>query len=186
MRASVLGYLARVPSPNVLAERLEAATVLDKPAEKIAAVLDKTMGAGSVKPLLRGDWLGHTIHPLLTDVTIGTWTSALVLDLLRKDGANALVATGLLALPAVLATGWSDWHDEEKRSPAIRRAGLVHAATNAVGANLQVASLAARRRGERGRGFMLSAVAMGFIGAGGWLGGHLTYERGSRVEPQSP
>lgn len=158
-------------------------TSLDAPAGVLAGALDKTM-TGPVKPVLRGDWLGHALHPLLTDVPIGTWTSALLLDLTGSDekAAAKLIAAGLVVTPAVLATGWSDWHDGQGDSPSIRRTGIVHAVTNAAGVGLQVASLAARGRGDRGRGAMLSMAAMAFLGAGGWLGGHLTYARGSRVE----
>lgn len=155
---------------------------LDTPAAAISRVLDKTAGSPA-KPVLRGDWLGHAVHPLLTDIPIGTFTSALVLDLLGadQDAATALVGVGLAATPAVLATGWSDWHDEEKRSSAIRRTGLVHAFVNAVGVNLHIASLLARRSGDRARGTALSAAGLAFLGVGGWLGGDLTYGKGSRV-----
>ena len=38
-------------------------------------------GNGKRGSVLRGEWLGHAVHPLLTDVVLGTWTSAHVLDL---------------------------------------------------------------------------------------------------------
>jgi len=31
-------------------------------------------GSGALKAALRGDWMGHALHPLLTDTVIGTWT----------------------------------------------------------------------------------------------------------------
>jgi hypothetical protein len=33
-----------------------------------------------VKNFLHGTWLGHPLHPVLTDVPIGAWTTALALD----------------------------------------------------------------------------------------------------------
>lgn len=167
-------------TPGVIIDDLEA---LDAPAATIASVLDPVMQSPA-KPLLRGDWLGHSVHPVLTDVPIGTWTSAMLLDLLGQDGraASVLVGAGLLSIPPVLATGWSDWHEEQGASPAIRRSGIVHAVTNVVGIGLQVASLKARRDGFRVRGALLTMAGLGATGAGGWLGGHLTYSKGSRVE----
>ena len=44
------------------------------------------------------------------------------------------------------------------------------------------ASLAARAGGARGRGKLLALAGMGAIGAGGYLGGHLTYAEGVGVD----
>jgi nitrite reductase/ring-hydroxylating ferredoxin subunit len=60
--------------------------------------------------------------------------------------------------------------------------GLVHATVNATALALQVASLAARRRGARGRGIALSAVSFGALTFGGWLGGHLIHAHGVSVD----
>lgn len=170
-------------TPTVLAERLEAVEALDAPAAAIAGVVRSV--TEPVKPLLSGAWLGHAIHPVLTDVPIGTWTSALLLDVLGgSDGrgaADKLVGIGLLATVPTVITGWSDWGDEQERSPAIRRAGIAHAACNAAGAGLMAVSLAARRRGDRGTGLLWSAAGMAFMGTGAWLGGHLSYTRGAGV-----
>ena len=40
----------------------------------------------------------------------------------------------------------------------------------------------ARKRGARGRGRLLSLAGSSALGAGGWLGGHLTYTLGAGVE----
>src|SRR5262245_32470025 len=56
-----------------------------------------------VRPWLSGDWLGHALHPLLTDVTIGCWTSAFVLDVVggraARRNARMLIGLGLLSVP---------------------------------------------------------------------------------------
>ncbi len=168
----------------MITDDLEA---LDAPAAAIAGALDPVMHSPA-KPLLRGDWLGHAVHPLLSDVPIGTFTSALLLDLLGADAdaAATLLGIGVASVPAVAITGWSDWHEEEAKSSAIRRSGIVHAVLNIAGAGLQIASLAARRDGARGRGTALTMAGLGLTGAAGWLGGHLTYAKGSRVETDAP
>jgi hypothetical protein len=44
-----------------------------------------------------------------------------------------------------------------------------------------VASYAARKRGARGRGKLLSLTGSAVLGCGGWLGGHLSYTLGAGV-----
>jgi hypothetical protein len=39
------------------------------------------VGRGKLKDALSGTWLGHALHPLLTDVVIGSFVSATLLDL---------------------------------------------------------------------------------------------------------
>src|SRR4029434_8941566 len=39
-----------------------------------------------IRDFLHGTWLGHPLHPVLTDVPLGAWTVAMVLDL--KGGRN--------------------------------------------------------------------------------------------------
>ena len=46
--------------------------------ERVAGII----GSGPVKDALSGTWLGHAVHPMLTDLPIGFWTSAFTLDLL--------------------------------------------------------------------------------------------------------
>jgi nitrite reductase/ring-hydroxylating ferredoxin subunit len=119
---------------------------------------------------------------MLTDVVIGSFTSASLLDLLAPGadgrGRQRLVAVGLAAYLPTAATGVNDWADTEPVSAAVRRAGLVHAASNAVGASLYAASWSAARRGDRGRGTLLGLAGMTVMMAGGYLGGHLSLTRG--------
>lgn len=175
--------LVTKPLASAAAERLEGLTVLDPPAQKIGKLIRGAVPDGPVKDGLSGTWLGHALHPLLTDVPIGAYVSALVLDLTGEgSAADKLIAFGLAATPAVLATGWSDWADSEMGDAAVRRAGLFHAALNGSATALMGASLVSRRRGDRGRGRLLSLAGAGLLGGGGWLGGHLSYARGIGVD----
>ncbi|MGI8622808.1 MAG: DUF2231 domain-containing protein [Solirubrobacteraceae bacterium] len=173
---------------NAAAERLEGVQALDLPARTIGTLVRRAIPPGPAKTALSGAWLGHALHPLLTDVPIGTFTSAVLLDLLggrgSEDSADKLIALGIVSVPGVVATGWSDWADEEARSPAIRRAGVVHAVLNVASVGMMGASLLARRGGDRARGKALALAGMGVMGSAGWLGGHLSYTKGSRVEPE--
>jgi nitrite reductase/ring-hydroxylating ferredoxin subunit/uncharacterized membrane protein len=138
--------------------------------------------SGPVKDALAGTWLGHAVHPMLTDVVIGSFTSASLLDLLAPgdDGtaSERLIALGIAAYLPTAAAGVNDWADTEVVDDGIRRAGLVHANANLVALTLYTASLRARRRGARGRGAALGFAGLAVLMAGGYLGGHLSFNKG--------
>jgi nitrite reductase/ring-hydroxylating ferredoxin subunit len=118
---------------------------------------------------------------MLTDVVIGSFTSATLLDLLAPGDGSAserLIGVGLAAYLPTAAAGINDWADSEPVGDAVRRAGLVHAASNAAAALLYTASLRARRRGARGRGALLGLAGMGVLLTGGYLGGHMSLSKG--------
>jgi nitrite reductase/ring-hydroxylating ferredoxin subunit/uncharacterized membrane protein len=161
---------------------IESAEVLDPVAEKAGKTVRGALPSGPVKDALSGTWLGHAVHPMLTDVVIGSFTAASLLDLLAPGGdgraAERLIALGLAAYAPTAAAGANDWADSEPVDDTVRRAGLVHAGCNAVGATFYAASLRARRRGARGRGAVLGFAGMAVMAAGGWLGGHLSLSKG--------
>ncbi len=165
------------------AERLGRIAALDR-AAKPAGNLVKRLAPPKtpVKDVLSGTWLGHPLHPLLTDIPIGSFTSATVLDLVGGAGArpaaDRLVEAGLLASIPTAASGAADWSDTYGKE---MRTGVVHAAANTAGVVLYTASAVARRRGRRG-----AAVAFGIAGlttmtVGGYVGGFLGYGRGVGV-----
>jgi nitrite reductase/ring-hydroxylating ferredoxin subunit/uncharacterized membrane protein len=172
--------------PHVLSERIASIKALDRPAKVIGKQVRGLMPAGGgVKDVLSGTWMGHALHPLMTDIPIGTWTSATLLDLFggraSRPAAQRLIGVGLAAAAPTAWTGWSDWADSEPGDDAVRRIGLVHAAANGTAALLYGASLAARRRGSHATGVLLGLAGAGAMGAGGWLGGDLAFARGVGV-----
>jgi nitrite reductase/ring-hydroxylating ferredoxin subunit/uncharacterized membrane protein len=165
-----------------LVRAIESAEVLDPVAKWAGNNVRSMVPSGPVKDALSGTWLGHALHPMLTDVVIGSFTAASLLDLLAPgdDGraSERLIALGLAAYLPTAAAGVNDWADSEPVDDTVRRTGLVHAASNAVGAALYTASLRARRRGARGRGAALGLAGMAVMSAGGYLGGHLSLSKG--------
>ena len=158
---------------------------LDPVGEKLGKLVrDATQKPKRLKELLSGSWLGHPVHPLLTDVTIGTLTSALLLDWLGGDdsrpAARRLIGIGLLSATPVVASGASDWGDAEPADESVRRIGIVHATSNAIATTLFAASYAARRRGQDGR--LLALAGGAALSAGGYLGGHLAFAEGVGVD----
>ena len=166
-----------------LAERIGKVEALDRVAKPLAGAAGKLIPTGSArKDRLSGSGLGHPLHPLLTDVPIGAYTAATILDLVggrrSRDAVDILLAVGIAATLPTAAAGLSDWADTYG---ADQRTGVVHAAANVAGLSLFSASLAARRTGHRGLGRVLSLAGMGAMAAGGYLGGHLSYARGVGV-----
>src|SRR3954462_944371 len=163
------------PSPfTPLVDAAEAARALDPIGEKVGKTVRGAISPGALKDTLSGTWLGHALHPMLTDVVIGSFMSASLLDLLGGDddgtAAERLISIGIAAYGPTALTGVNDWADAEPVDDTVRRVGLVHAATNSVALTLYISSLAARRRGARGRGKLLSLAGGGALAAAGWLG----------------
>lgn len=158
-----------------LTERLEALEGLDGLAGAVADAVGKLVPPGAVKNALSGTFLGHSLHPVLTDLPIGTWTSAALLDVLGgEDSAKAaelLVGLGILTSLPTAASGFSDWADTQEGE---RRVGLLHALSNTAALGLLGGSYAARRRGNHRTGVLLGLVGTGVASFGAYLGGHLT------------
>lgn len=166
-----------------LAERTERLSALDNFAGPLARTADRAMRRARLKQVLSGTWLGHPLHPLATDMVIGSWTMAAILDLRRSDdsvgAAKTLVGVGVLAAVPTAASGVSDWADT--RDPGVRRMGLVHAASNVVALALNASSYLARRGGRRAVGARLTRASALPLTIGGFLGAHMAYARGVGV-----
>jgi len=179
----VTGTARRQLTPlEPLIRALESARVLDAPARVVGRAARAVLSPGRVKDTLSGTWLGHALHPLLTDLVIGSFVSATLLDVIGGDDAGPaserLIVVGIAAYGPTALTGVSDWSDSEAVDDRVRRTGLLHAATNAAALSLYTASLAARRRGDRTQGAVLGAAGMSVLLAAGYLGGHLSYAVG--------
>ena len=164
------------------AERLGGLERLDAPAGAAAKAVQQVVGQGALKDLLSGTRLGHPLHPMLTDIPIGTLASASVLDLLAKErgqpAADVLVALGLLSALPTAAAGAVDWSDSYGPD---QRVGAVHAVANVIGLGLYGWSLRARRRGDRRTATALGLAGMTSMAVGGYLGGYLSHSRGVGV-----
>jgi nitrite reductase/ring-hydroxylating ferredoxin subunit len=160
-------------------ERIEALDALDGPGKAAGKAIRDALPAGAVREALSGTWLGHALHPLMTDFTIGSFLSATLLDVLGGDtdgrAARRLIAIGLASYGPTVATGLGDWADAEIADARVRRVGIVHAVSNSVAVGCFASSLATRRAGRTGRGKLLSLGGLGALTVGGYLGAHLSY-----------
>ena len=169
--------------------RLEEATALDGAVSALQPRIKAVFGTGTRGEVLRGEWLGHAVHPLLTDVVLGTWTSASLLDLLGGPAwsapAQRLVGIGLAAAGPTAWTGWAEWSEAGSRD---KRVGLVHAVTNGLAIGVYAASYVTRRNDRHGAGARLALAGATISAVGAYLGGHLAEARkvGSRHRAFEP
>ena len=163
---------------------LESFEALDPVALKLAKAVGNAVPEGAPRDALSGTWLGHALHPLLTDVVVGSFISATLLDVLGGDDGRAserLIEVGLAASAPTVASGLTDWTFTVFGDRRARPVGLVHATANLTATALYAASLAARRRGAQTRGKLLGAAGGAALSVGGFLGGHLSFTRGVGV-----
>jgi uncharacterized membrane protein len=168
-----------------LPEALDRADALDRVAVPVFERLDAAVGDTSAAPMLQGRWLGHPLHPVLTDVPIGCWTSAWLIDVFGRpehdDLATWFIGLGVVAAVPTALSGWASWL---RLPPEMRRTGVVHAAANSVATGLYLASWRARRSGNRWRGVRLAQAGATVATAGAFLGGHLAF--GTDDGPRTP
>jgi nitrite reductase/ring-hydroxylating ferredoxin subunit/uncharacterized membrane protein len=140
--------------------------------------------ARHVADVLHGTWLGHPVHPILTDFTIGAWGIGAMFDAVglktgsrraRRMGTTLAKVGVVSAIPTIL-TGLVDYSRIQR--PASKAATL-HAIINDVNLGLYLLSIRERSRGNYRAGATISLFGMGFVVAASWLGGHLVY--GHRV-----
>ncbi|MGH8922532.1 MAG: Rieske 2Fe-2S domain-containing protein [Acidimicrobiales bacterium] len=175
--------MRRLPVLPELVESLKGLSVLDGLSGPVAKIVGRATASPPVKNLLSGTFLGHPLHPLLTDLPIGTWVSAATLDLVggkaAGKAARKLTGLGVLAALPTAAAGLSDW--SETYGPD-QRLGIAHGLGNLAATALQASSYLARRRGRRGLGALLGLSALGLTVGASYLGGHLSFGRGVGVD----
>lgn len=159
---------------DVITDRLEKAEALDGAAGAARDTVSRLLTNQTLKDALHGVWLGHSLHPALAQLTLGSYTSAAILDGLRagRRESSALIAVGLASTLPTVAAGWADYADGHEEQ---QRVGIVHAATNGAAVALFATALVQRSRGGEGR--WASVLGGAVAGIGAWLGGHLAYRQ---------
>jgi nitrite reductase/ring-hydroxylating ferredoxin subunit len=158
----------------------------DPLAKRLQPLINRAVSAPSVHNFLDGVWLGAPLHPPLTDVPVGAWTTALLLDTgaaLSGDrdlgaAADRALAVGTIAAVPTALTGLNDLRDLTGQS---RRIAMVHALANVLGLSLSTASLACRHTGRRGLARGLSGLGYLTSSVAAHLGGELSFGLGIRV-----
>ncbi len=179
------------PLRHIIGEVVESQTWLDKLAAPFQSWILKLFGqpgqsSRKIKDLLNGTWFGHSLHPVLTDVPLGAWTSMMALDLagLSKEDEGAsrssdlLLLLGIVGATGAAVTGVTDWSDLEGTD---RRVGFLHGLLNGSVLLINIASLALRLTGKRRAGVALSTT--GYLASlfSAYLGGELAFAKGIGV-----
>src|SRR6201992_3340156 len=158
--------------------------------DQLTAVLGPWRERHQGNPVLElmhgGRWLGHPLHPALSDLPIGLWAGALILDVTDRDPAPRsgiepaalFSAAGIATAVATAATGVVDWTVSDDQD---RRVGLFHGVLNTAALGLQGMSLAARLAGHRRTALGLGTAGLPVTGAAAYLGGHLVFAKAVMV-----
>ncbi len=135
--------------------------------------------------LLHGTWLGHPLHPLITDVVVGGATASVLLLVLSWFGIDGLylplawiLALTSLAALAAMASGLTDFKDTFGDEQNV--AGL-HGLTNIVGSlGIFVAFFAAAFELP---GLLAVSLLAGYavLSTGAFIGGHVVFRFGTAV-----
>lgn len=153
-----------------------------KPVEKTVEQVFAGERGRNVKDALHGRWLGHPLHPVLTDIPIGAWTMAQVFDTLGATrrtraydtAARICITTGLVGAVGAAVTGLADWSDTGRDS---RRIGFIHGMINVAATTLFLTSAVMRRRRKTSAAVAASSTGYAVAMAGAYLGGALVYQR---------
>ena len=172
MSETALDTIAAQPGLQQIADPLSAA---------VHRVYEAAGGTGrQIKNAVHGVWLGHPLHPVLTDVPLGAWTTALVFDTAEATtgdrtcahAADIAVGIGVAGAVGAAITGLTDWSETDGQA---KRLGLVHGLMNLTATSLYVKSLVMRGNGEREGGRAYGLAGFLLAGAAAYLGGALVY-----------
>jgi nitrite reductase/ring-hydroxylating ferredoxin subunit/uncharacterized membrane protein len=168
---------------------VEAMPFLDEIGEAVQPEVQKAVNAGgtTARNVLDGVWLEAPLHPVMTDVPIGSWTAALVFDGLDlatgkrplQHAADASLVFGTLGALGAAITGISDWR---YLSGGSRKMGVAHGLLNSIGLALSIVSLVQRATGRRNAGHLTFLTGYSISGMAAHLGGELSYHYGLRVD----
>ena len=159
-----------------------------RPVENVLGTTANLLFGGSsaicqkVRDFLHGTPLGHPLHPVVTDVPVGAWTAAAVLDayeLATEDerfapGADLAVEVGLAGAVLAVASGLNDWNCTSGKP---KRVGALHALCNIAATACYVASVWQRRNDCRRAGLTTGLAGYAIAFAGAYLGGHLVFNQ---------
>ena len=141
-----------------------------------------------LQDFLNGSWLGHPLHPVLTDVVVGAATVAVMLDVLRivfrvpglELATTWTVALTVLSALGTIVTGLTDFKDTAPGSNSRNVAGL-HGLINIGGTALFAVALVLRLLDHNNWAALIFVVGYGVVSVGAFIGGHVVFKYGEMV-----
>jgi nitrite reductase/ring-hydroxylating ferredoxin subunit/uncharacterized membrane protein len=169
-------------------QAIEGVPGLREGGQSVARALHQAVLAGGpptrrLADLLHGVWLGHPLHPVLTDIVVGAWVLGSLFDFLAARGgrnrrleraADMLVELGTVAAVPTALTGLTDFSAAPRGAMAPAAA---HGLLNSAALVSYVGSIAARRAGNRGLGVFFSGLGLAIATLSAYLGGHLVFAK---------
>lgn len=144
----------------------------------------------ALRDFLHGTWLGHPVHPMITDIPIGAFIVAFVLDIVGpfpSAAATWAIAIGFVSMLAAALAGYADYIDLDGTS---KRVGSLHSTAMLLAAVLYFVSLGTRLGwwgpldvgASSALAIWTSSVGLLLVLVGGYLGGELVFNLGSQVD----
>ncbi len=164
-------------------ERVDSMGWLQRTADRFAAIAAPVRAALAPRgllDLLHGRWLGHALHPALSDLPIGLWVGAVFLYLIGLPWPAVLLSMAGIAsaLPAMV-TGLADLSVTDGHD---RRVGVLHGLVMSLALLVQVASPVAYFAGAPVVAGVTAAISLVMTVGGAFFGGHLVLARGAMVD----
>jgi len=164
---------------------VEKLPAFDEGARTVASALHTYILEGGedtrrLADLLHGTWLGHPLHPVLTDVTIGSWLFGTIFDVLSifpftghiRRAADTLLTLGTIsAVPTALA-GLTDYSGI-KRNAA--KYGALHGILNTLAFLCYFRSVRSRSSGHRFAALLFSLFGLSIATLSAYIGGDMVY-----------
>jgi nitrite reductase/ring-hydroxylating ferredoxin subunit/uncharacterized membrane protein len=172
---------------NPMLERLEQGT------QTIINTILGARGQGRhpLKSLLNGSWLGHPLHPLITDVALGGTVLTAVFDVIwlafpvthvwAPRAAEGTLVAGVIGMLGAAITGLADWSDTYGNE---RTTGLVHGLLNVAALAAYIISLVLRLLVSDAQSVVAAIVGfagLALIATAAYFGGDLVFKFGTNV-----
>jgi uncharacterized membrane protein len=127
-----------------------------------------------LKDFLNGVWFGHPLHPAITDVPIGAYVVAVVLDFSgQRTAATAAIGVGIVFMLLAALAGYADYIDLEGKS---RRFGTVHSSLMLVALVVYLVSFVMRLGAVPSPAEVwLSVIGFLIVISSAYVGGELVY-----------
>jgi nitrite reductase/ring-hydroxylating ferredoxin subunit/uncharacterized membrane protein len=140
-----------------------------------------------LQDFLNGSWLGHALHPVLTDVVVGGATMVIFLDILRvffgvtglEDATTWTLGLSMLAGVGAIVTGLTDFKDTGTGDE--RNVAGLHGAINIVAVVIFAVSFFQRLGGGHDAAFWVAVIAYLVVSVGAYIGGHVVFKHGYMV-----
>ncbi len=170
--------------------------MLDRFSDGLQSVINTLLGARGkgrhpIKSLLAGSWLGHPLHPLITDIAIGGVTLAAICDAIwlifpqaavwAPRAAEVTLIVGVLGMLGSFFTGWSDWSDTYGKE---RTTGVIHGLLNSFTLVLVIIAIVFSLLDPTGKSMaaaVLTFISFALLSYTSYLGGDLVFKDGTNV-----